>query len=52
MTTSGDRPRDKAAQQLEKVESYEEAFKKIQAATGITDIDEFVTTFIRWVGAE
>eukprot|EP00735_Rhodelphis_limneticus_P012117 TRINITY_DN5307_c0_g1::TRINITY_DN5307_c0_g1_i1::g.24206::m.24206 TRINITY_DN5307_c0_g1::TRINITY_DN5307_c0_g1_i1::g.24206 ORF type:complete len:413 (+),score=175.76,sp/A8JF70/ODA1_CHLRE/47.31/1e-109,Sec8_exocyst/PF04048.9/1.4,Sec8_exocyst/PF04048.9/21,Sec8_exocyst/PF04048.9/0.064,SpoIIIAH/PF12685.2/0.0087,SpoIIIAH/PF12685.2/1.5e+04,SpoIIIAH/PF12685.2/1.3e+03,DUF948/PF06103.6/1.4e+03,DUF948/PF06103.6/12,DUF948/PF06103.6/4.7,APG6/PF04111.7/9.1,APG6/PF04111.7/0.08,Mitovir_RNA_pol/PF05919.6/0.16,Mitov len=40
--------RDKAAQQisLEKVQSYEEAFAKIQAATGISDIDELVTTFI------
>ena len=26
--------------------SYEEAFNKIQAATGITDIDTLVTTFI------
>jgi len=31
---------------MEKVQSYEEAFAKIQAATGITDIDELVTTFI------
>eukprot|EP00899_Mesostigma_viride_P016003 jgi/Mesvir1/24403/Mv11071-RA.1 len=31
----------------EKVQSYEEAFAKIQAATGITDIDELVTTFIQ-----
>ena len=28
------------------VQSYEEAFAKIQAATGISDIDELVTTFI------
>jgi coiled-coil domain-containing protein 63/114 len=28
------------------VQSYEEAFAKIQAATGITDIDELVNTFI------
>jgi len=31
---------------MDKVASYEEAFAKIQAATGITDIDELVTTFI------
>ena len=31
---------------MEKVQSYEEAFAKIQAATNITDIDELVTTFI------
>ena len=31
---------------MEKVQSYEEAFAKIQAATGIEDIDELVTTFI------
>jgi len=31
---------------MEKVQSYEEAFAKIQAATGISDIDELVTTFI------
>ena len=40
--------KDKAAQQamLQKVLSYEEAFAKIQASTGISDIDELVTTFI------
>mmetsp|Transcript_7500 Transcript_7500/g.17164 ORF Transcript_7500/g.17164 Transcript_7500/m.17164 type:complete len:387 (+) Transcript_7500:3-1163(+) len=40
--------KDKAAQQasLQKVQSYEEAFAKIQEATGISDIDELVTTFI------
>jgi|EP00505_MAST-04D_sp_SCG-Rhode-Island_P002106 coiled-coil domain-containing protein 63/114 len=31
---------------LEKVQSFEEAFNKIKAATGITDIDELVNTFI------
>merc|ERR1711988_981036 len=31
---------------MEKAQSYEEAFAKIQAATGISDIDELVTTFI------
>jgi len=31
---------------MEKVQSYEEAFARIQAATGISDIDELVTTFI------
>jgi coiled-coil domain-containing protein 63/114 len=31
---------------LERVHSYEEAFAKIQQATGIKDIDELVTTFI------
>lgn len=30
-----------------KVQSYEEAFNKIKAATGITDVDKLVTTFIR-----
>ena len=40
--------KDKAAQQavLQKVQSYEEAFAKIQASTGISDIDELVATFI------
>ena len=40
--------KDKAAQQvsLEKVQSYEEAFERIKQATGITEIDELVTTFI------
>lgn len=31
---------------MEKVQSYEEAFAKIQKATKITDIDELVQTFI------
>merc|ERR1711988_1665249 len=31
---------------MEKVQSYEEAFAKIQAATGISDIDELVQNFI------
>lgn len=31
---------------MEKVQSYEEAFAKIQKATNITDIDELVQTFI------
>ena len=31
---------------MEKVQSYEEAFAKIQAATGISDIDELVKQFI------
>merc|ERR1712167_353355 len=30
-----------------KVQSYEEAFNKIKQSTGITDIDELVTTFIQ-----
>jgi hypothetical protein len=40
--------KDKVAQavSMEKVQSYGEAFAKIQEATGITDIDELVTTFI------
>ena len=40
--------KDKANQQvsMEKVQSYSEAFAKIQASTGVTDIDELVTTFI------
>merc|ERR1719386_152079 len=40
--------KDKAAINLniEKVQSYEEAFAKIQAATGISDIDELVQVFI------
>ena len=32
---------------LEKIESYEETFAKIEAATGIHDIDELVNTFIK-----
>ena len=41
--------KDKAAMSLskEKVESYEAAFSKIQAATGIQDIDELVEKFIK-----
>uniref|UniRef100_A0A0G4G626 ODAD1 central coiled coil region domain-containing protein n=1 Tax=Chromera velia CCMP2878 TaxID=1169474 RepID=A0A0G4G626_9ALVE len=31
---------------LEKIAAYEESFAKIQAATGISDIDELVSTFI------
>lgn len=31
---------------MEKVQSYEEAFSKIQAATGISDIDQLVKQFI------
>jgi chromosome segregation ATPase len=40
--------KDKAAQQvsLEKVQSYEEAFERIKQATGITEIDQLVSTFI------
>lgn len=32
---------------IERVQSCEEAFNKIRAATGITDIDELVRTFIQ-----
>mmetsp|Transcript_11365 Transcript_11365/g.39630 ORF Transcript_11365/g.39630 Transcript_11365/m.39630 type:complete len:550 (-) Transcript_11365:22-1671(-) len=40
--------KDKAAVQvsIDKVQSYEEAFNKIHAATGIDDIEELVSTFI------
>lgn len=40
--------KDKATIQagMEKVQSYEEAFAKIQAATGISDIDQLVKLFI------
>merc|ERR1719265_33364 len=40
--------KDKAAINIniEKVQSYEEAFAKIQAASGISDIDELVQNFI------
>ena len=31
---------------MEKVQSFEEAFTKIQSATGIDDIDELVRLFI------
>merc|ERR1712196_665048 len=31
---------------LERVQNFEEAFNKIKAATGITDINELVNTFI------
>jgi predicted helicase len=48
MHTNPSITKDKAAQQqaLEKVHKYEEAFARIQTATGITDIDELVATFI------
>jgi len=41
--------KDKAHQQvsMEKVQSYGEAFAKIQEATGISDIDELVERFVR-----
>ena len=41
--------KDKAGIQMAemKVQSYEEAFNRIKAATGITDIDQLVTTFIQ-----
>jgi len=40
--------KDRASQQIsmEKVQSYSEAFARIQQATGISDIDELVSTFI------
>merc|ERR1719181_2483146 len=40
--------KDKASMHmnLEKVQVYEEAFAKMQAATGISDIDELVENFI------
>ena len=40
--------KDKAAihSGMEKVQTYEEAFAKIQAATGISDIEELVRQFI------
>mmetsp|Transcript_37719 Transcript_37719/g.85940 ORF Transcript_37719/g.85940 Transcript_37719/m.85940 type:complete len:557 (-) Transcript_37719:51-1721(-) len=40
--------KDKAAQQasLDRVQSFEEAFQQIKAATGIDNIDELVQTFI------
>ena len=40
--------KDKAnvAASMDKVQSYEEAFNKIKAATGISDIQELVNTFI------
>ena len=31
---------------LERIQVYEEAFAKVQAATGISDIDELVETFL------
>jgi hypothetical protein len=43
---SSQKDRTQAAVSLEKVESYEEAFAKIEAATGIHDIDILVTNFI------
>ena len=39
--------KDKATVSLEKAESYEEAFAKIEAATGIHDIDVLVKNFIQ-----
>jgi chromosome segregation ATPase len=40
-----DKQNNASASLLEKVESYEETFAKIEAATGITNIDELVNTF-------
>merc|ERR1711904_249042 len=37
---------DLSADQEDKIQSYEEAFAKIQAATGISDVDELVQNFI------
>merc|ERR1712054_143365 len=41
--------KDKANVQvsIEKVQNFEEAFNKIKAATGISDIEELVSTFIK-----
>jgi len=40
--------KDKASinSHIEKIQSYEEAFAKIQAATGISDVDELVQNFL------
>jgi chromosome segregation ATPase len=38
--------KDKSDDKDQAVQSYEDAFAKIQAATGISDIDELVSTFI------
>ena len=45
---SWNQPKSKATAQasIEKVQSYEEAFNKIKASTGISDIQELVDTFI------
>jgi chromosome segregation ATPase len=40
-----DKQNTASASLLEKVESYEETFAKIEAATGIHDIDELINTF-------
>jgi|EP00982_Pelagococcus_subviridis_P015248 coiled-coil domain-containing protein 63/114 len=40
------RGKKEITEMAKKVETYEEAFTKIQAATGITDIDDLVTSFI------
>jgi coiled-coil domain-containing protein 63/114 len=40
-----DKQNTASASLLEKVEAYEETFAKIEAATGITNIDELVNTF-------
>lgn len=42
---SKDKQNTASASLLEKVEAYEETFAKIEAATGITNIDELVNTF-------
>lgn len=42
---SKDNQNTASASLLEKIESYEETFAKIEAATGIHDIDELVNTF-------
>ena len=39
--------RDQTQTQMEQVERFREAFAKIEAATGIDDIDRLVSTFIK-----
>jgi hypothetical protein len=45
--TAGNTTKLQTSSGLEKVESYSEAFAKIEAATGIRDIDELVNNFIK-----
>lgn len=45
--TQNSAQKNMASTQIEKIESYEEAFAKIEAATGIHDIEVLVTNFIK-----
>jgi coiled-coil domain-containing protein 63/114 len=44
---SGTHDRQDVLASLERIQNFEEAFNKIKSATGVTDIDELVRTFIK-----